>query len=211
MVGKIRLNMAEYAGVPSQSRRVAAELSNGSTLIATITSTFLGMGKSKGGGSVAGSEASGITSFSGGGGGGGGGGGSVGGGGAGAGSDQDDLTDLEIDDDGGSFRSLSDVGRTEADVTAPAPPARPPSGGYAAPSSGGYAAAGAAPNRSSRSASPSGSRDYAPPSAANPTPPRDEAPDRSGSTRAGLGSLRRRKNAPPPGPPRRPTPTSWPS
>eukprot|EP00170_Pyropia_yezoensis_P003106 contig_13099_g3113 len=37
VVGKIRLNMAEYAGVPSQSRRVAAELSNGSTLIATIT------------------------------------------------------------------------------------------------------------------------------------------------------------------------------
>lgn len=58
VVGKIRLNMAEYAGVPSQSRRVAAELSNGSTLIATITSTFLGMGKSKGGaGSMAGSEA----------------------------------------------------------------------------------------------------------------------------------------------------------
>jgi len=49
VVGKIRLNMAEYAGVPDLSRRVAAELSNGSTLIATISSAFLGMSKSKGG------------------------------------------------------------------------------------------------------------------------------------------------------------------
>ncbi|GAB0494251.1 hypothetical protein MMPV_005542 [Pyropia vietnamensis] len=45
-VGKIHLNLADYAEVPSGSKRISAELSNGASLIATIQSTFLSMGKS---------------------------------------------------------------------------------------------------------------------------------------------------------------------
>lgn len=44
-VAKIHLNFASYAEVPSGKKRVSAELSNGATLIASIVSSFIGMGK----------------------------------------------------------------------------------------------------------------------------------------------------------------------
>lgn len=44
-LGKIHLNFAEYAQVPSGSKRISAELNNGAILIASIVSTFQGMGK----------------------------------------------------------------------------------------------------------------------------------------------------------------------
>ncbi len=44
-MGKIHLNFADYAEVPSGSKRISAELNNGATLIASILCTFLGMGK----------------------------------------------------------------------------------------------------------------------------------------------------------------------
>eukprot|EP00181_Compsopogon_caeruleus_P005031 CAMPEP_0184686108 /NCGR_PEP_ID=MMETSP0312-20130426/21335_1 /TAXON_ID=31354 /ORGANISM="Compsopogon coeruleus, Strain SAG 36.94" /LENGTH=422 /DNA_ID=CAMNT_0027140871 /DNA_START=118 /DNA_END=1386 /DNA_ORIENTATION=+ len=59
-VGKIHLNFAGYAGVPSGSRKIAANLSDGSMLVVRISSTFLTAGrKSKGtasGGSTGGSQ-----------------------------------------------------------------------------------------------------------------------------------------------------------
>lgn len=45
-LGKIHLNFAEYAEVPSGSKRISAELNNGAVLIASIVSTFHGVGKS---------------------------------------------------------------------------------------------------------------------------------------------------------------------
>jgi hypothetical protein len=44
-LGKIHLNLADYAEVPSGSKRIGAELSNGATLVASIQCTFLSMGK----------------------------------------------------------------------------------------------------------------------------------------------------------------------
>lgn len=44
-LGKIHLNLADYAEVPSGSKRISAELTNGSTLIAGIQCMFLSMGK----------------------------------------------------------------------------------------------------------------------------------------------------------------------
>lgn len=44
-LGKIHLNLADYAEVPSGSKRISAELTNGSTLIASIQCVFLSMGK----------------------------------------------------------------------------------------------------------------------------------------------------------------------
>lgn len=44
-LGKIHLNLADYAEVPSGMKRISAELTNGSTIIATIQSQFLSMGK----------------------------------------------------------------------------------------------------------------------------------------------------------------------
>lgn len=48
-LAKIHINLAEYAEVPSGSKRVSAELSNGSILIATIQCQFLSMGKTASG------------------------------------------------------------------------------------------------------------------------------------------------------------------
>lgn len=45
-LAKIHLNLAEYAEVPSGSKRISAELTNGSILISTIQCQFLSMGKS---------------------------------------------------------------------------------------------------------------------------------------------------------------------
>lgn len=47
-LGKIHLNLAEYVEVPSGTKRISAELTNGSTIIATIECRFLSMGKSPG-------------------------------------------------------------------------------------------------------------------------------------------------------------------
>lgn len=44
-LGKIHLNFADYAEVPSGSKRISAELNNGAILIASINSNFQGMGK----------------------------------------------------------------------------------------------------------------------------------------------------------------------
>eukprot|EP00173_Palmaria_palmata_P002157 Plantae.Rhodophyta-Palmaria_palmata.ctg2342.p1 GENE.Plantae.Rhodophyta-Palmaria_palmata.ctg2342~~Plantae.Rhodophyta-Palmaria_palmata.ctg2342.p1 ORF type:complete len:330 (+),score=87.18 Plantae.Rhodophyta-Palmaria_palmata.ctg2342:83-1072(+) len=44
-LGKIHLNLADYAEVPSGSKRIGAEMSNGATLVATIQCTFQSMGK----------------------------------------------------------------------------------------------------------------------------------------------------------------------
>ena len=44
-LGKIHLNLADYAEIPSGSKRIGAELSSGSSLIATIQCTFVSMGK----------------------------------------------------------------------------------------------------------------------------------------------------------------------
>lgn len=44
-LGKIHLNLADYAEVPSGSKRIGAEMSNGATLVASIQSTFQSMGK----------------------------------------------------------------------------------------------------------------------------------------------------------------------
>lgn len=44
-LGKIHLNFADYAEVPSGSKRISAELNNGAVLIASIVSNFQGMGK----------------------------------------------------------------------------------------------------------------------------------------------------------------------
>jgi N-terminal C2 in EEIG1 and EHBP1 proteins len=44
-LGKIHLNLADYAEVPSGSKRIGAEMSNGATLIATVQCNFLSMGK----------------------------------------------------------------------------------------------------------------------------------------------------------------------
>jgi N-terminal C2 in EEIG1 and EHBP1 proteins len=44
-LGKIHINLADYAEVPSGSKRIAAELSSGATLVATIQCTFQSMGK----------------------------------------------------------------------------------------------------------------------------------------------------------------------
>ncbi len=44
-LGKIHLNFADYAEVPSGSKRISAELNNGAVLIASINSNFQGMGK----------------------------------------------------------------------------------------------------------------------------------------------------------------------
>lgn len=59
-LGKIHLNLAEYAEVPSGSKRISAELSNGAVLIAGIQCTFLCMGKTADGkqGSIDGSDVS---------------------------------------------------------------------------------------------------------------------------------------------------------
>ena len=47
-LGKIHLNFAEYAEVPSGTKKISAELTNGATLIAKIESTFISMGKTNG-------------------------------------------------------------------------------------------------------------------------------------------------------------------
>ncbi|KAI0562517.1 hypothetical protein FGB62_58g116 [Gracilaria domingensis] len=44
-LGKIHLNLADYAEVPSGSKRISAELTNGAVLIATVQCQFLSMGK----------------------------------------------------------------------------------------------------------------------------------------------------------------------
>jgi hypothetical protein len=44
-LGKIHLNLADYAEVPSGSKRIGAEMSNGATLVASIQCTFQSMGK----------------------------------------------------------------------------------------------------------------------------------------------------------------------
>ncbi|CAN8073217.1 unnamed protein product [Agarophyton chilense] len=44
-LGKIHLNLADYAEVPSGSKRISAELTNGAILIATVQCQFLSMGK----------------------------------------------------------------------------------------------------------------------------------------------------------------------
>lgn len=44
-LGKIHLNLADYAEVPSGSKRISAELTNGAILIASIQCAFLSMGK----------------------------------------------------------------------------------------------------------------------------------------------------------------------
>ena len=44
-LGKIHLNFAEYAEVPSGSKRISAELTNGAILVAKIESIFISMGK----------------------------------------------------------------------------------------------------------------------------------------------------------------------
>lgn len=48
-LGKIHLNLADYAEVPSGSKRISAELTNGATIIATIQCQFLSMGKASNG------------------------------------------------------------------------------------------------------------------------------------------------------------------
>lgn len=45
-LGKIHINLAEYAEIPSGSRRIGAELSNGATLVAVMQSNFVSIGKS---------------------------------------------------------------------------------------------------------------------------------------------------------------------
>ena len=57
-LGKIHLNLADYAEVPSGSKRISAELTNGSTLIASIQCVFLSMGKTAPGKAGGKSEAS---------------------------------------------------------------------------------------------------------------------------------------------------------
>lgn len=44
-LGKIHLNLADYAEVPSGSKRIGAEMSNGATLVATVQCNFQSMGK----------------------------------------------------------------------------------------------------------------------------------------------------------------------
>lgn len=44
-IGKIHLNLADYAEVPAGSKRISAELTNGAALILTIQCSFLSMGK----------------------------------------------------------------------------------------------------------------------------------------------------------------------
>lgn len=44
-LGKIHLNLADYAEVPSGSKRISAELTNGATIIASIQCVFISMGK----------------------------------------------------------------------------------------------------------------------------------------------------------------------
>lgn len=44
-LGKIHINLADYAEVPSGSKRIGAELSNGAQLVASIQCTFQSMGK----------------------------------------------------------------------------------------------------------------------------------------------------------------------
>lgn len=56
-LGKIHLNLADYAEVPSASKRISAELTNGAALTATVQCAFTSMGKAgKGGDSVADDE-----------------------------------------------------------------------------------------------------------------------------------------------------------
>lgn len=55
-LAKIHLNLADYAEVPSGMKRISAELSNGSTLLATVQCAFSSMGK---GGNGVGSKAGG--------------------------------------------------------------------------------------------------------------------------------------------------------
>jgi N-terminal C2 in EEIG1 and EHBP1 proteins len=57
-LGKIHLNLADYAEVPSGSKRISAELSNGATLVATIQCTFQSMGKASAKGDKKGDGAS---------------------------------------------------------------------------------------------------------------------------------------------------------
>lgn len=47
-LGKIHLNLAEYVEVPSGNKRISAELTNGSTIIACIQCQFISMGKQNG-------------------------------------------------------------------------------------------------------------------------------------------------------------------
>lgn len=47
-LGKIHLNLSDYVEVPSGTKRISAELTNGSTIIATIECQFLSMGKNTG-------------------------------------------------------------------------------------------------------------------------------------------------------------------
>lgn len=47
-LGKIHLNLAEYVEVPSGTKRISAELTNGSTIIASIECQFMSMGKKNG-------------------------------------------------------------------------------------------------------------------------------------------------------------------
>lgn len=44
-LGKIHLNLADYAEVPSGSKRIGAEMSNGATLVTTVQCNFQSMGK----------------------------------------------------------------------------------------------------------------------------------------------------------------------
>lgn len=44
-LGKIHLNLADYAEIPSGSKRISAELTNGAILIATVQCQFISMGK----------------------------------------------------------------------------------------------------------------------------------------------------------------------
>lgn len=48
-LGKIHLNLADYAEVPSGSKRISAELTNGATIIASIQCVFISMGKASAG------------------------------------------------------------------------------------------------------------------------------------------------------------------
>lgn len=45
-LGKIHINLADYVEIPSASRRIGAELSNGATLVAVMQFNFISMGKS---------------------------------------------------------------------------------------------------------------------------------------------------------------------